>query len=172
MLKENKINLLEEKTDDDLKTEAIIANYRKLAGDNALKMKECYEKSQNEFKTGDKKLAKELSEQGKLYKEKIKENNDLAMVTAFNYKNKGKELNEIDFHLLLVDEAIKYLSERIEAIKSTNISSLVVIHGQGIHSDKNESRIKNACYKYLDENKIFYTKDNPIKGCLTISFFC
>ena len=165
--------LIDELTEEDIKTLAIISNFRKLASDNAVLMKECFEKSQNEFRTGDKGLAKKLADEGRVYKEKIAENNNLAMTTAFNYKNKGKELNEIDLHCLLVDEAIKLLTERIETIKSTNISSLIVIHGQGKHSDvKMESKIKQACYRYLDQNKIFFSKECPNPGCLTISFFC
>ena len=177
MNKENKnvftkLGEIKELSEEDLKIELEISSYRKLANASALKMKECFENSQNSFKNGDKALAKKLADEGRFFKEQIAYYNNLTMSTAFNYKNKNLEMHEIDLHCLQIDEAIKKLSERIEAIKLTNISSLLVIHGQGLHSDKQNARIKQSCYKFLDENKIFYTKDNPNNGCLTISFFC
>jgi len=150
---ENKINVL-----------------RKEAIDYGAKMKDSYEKSQKEFITGDKALAKKLSDEGNKYKDKMNEKNNEAKAIAFDYKNKLRGLDEIDLHLLLVDEALQYLEEHIKSVKEAKLSHLIVIHGQGNHSDKNIAKIKPSCYKYLDSLGMNYTKDIPNPGCLTINF--
>ena len=153
---ENKINVL-----------------RKEANEFGEKMSINFEKSQEEFKKGgndNKEMAKKLSDEGKKCKDKMIEKNIEAKAIAFDYKNKGRGIDEIDLHLLLVDEALFYIQERIQKAKESKLKQLVIIHGQGQHSDKNGPKIKPACYKYLDSIGINYTKDVPNPGCLTIKF--
>lgn len=150
---ENKINIL-----------------RKEANDFGEKMKDSFEKSQNAFKTGDKALAKKLSEEGNKFKEKMHSKHNEAKIMAYYYKNKGRGLDEIDLHLLLVDEALQYVEDRINKAQEARLGKLIVIHGQGHHSDKNGPKIKPSCYKFLDSKNINYIKDNPNPGCLTINF--
>ncbi len=90
------------------------------------------------------------------------------MMLAFEFKNRGRGLEELDLHLLLVDEAMSYIEERLQQTKESNLVEFIVVHGQGNHSEKNLPKIKPACYKILDEKHVNYIKDTPNEGCLTV----
>lgn len=150
--------------------EKLSLQYRNKASQYALNMKDCFDKSQNAFQSGNKALAKSLAEEGKNYKEKLVECNLKAKNIIFKYKNKERGLDEIDLHGLLVEEAMEELKNRIELLKSKEIPSLIVVHGKGIHSDSNNAKIKPACIALVEKEGLQYIKDSPNEGCLTINF--
>jgi hypothetical protein len=150
--------------------EDLLSFHRSEAEEFAMKMKKCFEDSQNEFKYGDKALAKYLSDQGNIFKGNMLKSNRMAKEIAFNFYNADRDFQEIDLHGLLVNEAIELLEERIKSLKQINAGYLIVIHGKGNHSDNNTAKIKFECYDYLEARRIPYVKDNPNEGCLTIIF--
>ena len=72
----------------------------------------------------------------------------------------------IDLHGLFVDEAMTFLSERIEKVKKTG-KNLTVITGAGLHS-KNDPLIKTQVISYLKGKG--YKYDEIKNGELEVKF--
>lgn len=98
----------------------------------------CFEKSKEAFENGDKKLAKELSEEGKKHGLLMEEANKRAVDEILSPQQ--LETNEkIDLHGLLVNEAVTATRLFVQkAIERKQFEKLEIITGAGNHSDKNK----------------------------------
>lgn len=141
---------------------------RDKAGEEAKLRGECYEKSQQEFKTGDKAKAKELSEEGKKHDELMKQYNKEAADAFFAAHNQGRDNMTIDLHGLYVEEAMERLKARIETIGRKG--TFVIIWGAGNHSEGGVRKIKPAVVDYLNGEKFQFDDDTPNHGCCTVYF--
>ena len=167
-------------------------DFRKLASDEAAKMKQCFAASQAAYKNGQKGIhiksrnfiynrsfvivsarAKELSEAGKQHQNKMKFLNEKASKAAFSHRNSSSDLGTIDLHGLYVAEAIATTEERIKLLRSKhpNIKALVVVTGAGLHSENGVAKLKPAIEAMMTKHNVAVTPDRPNHGCLHVDLY-
>ena len=132
-------------------------------------MRECFEKSQELYKSGDKHGAKEMSDKGKAHEARMHEADKEASVAIFKHKNESQDKFHIDLHGLHVQEAIGFLQERLTQQKEHGLDHLVVIYGAGNHSAGGVRKIKPEVEKLLIEKNLKFEHDNPNHGCCYVT---
>ncbi|ORX51154.1 DUF1771-domain-containing protein [Piromyces finnis] len=149
-----------------------IDNLRDQAQELAKKRGDCFERSQQAFKSGDKAKAKELSDEGKKYDQEMIECNKKAANLIFKLNNSDKNLpvHEIDLHGLFVEESKGFVEERIKLCKQKNIDALIVIVGRGNHSIDKIPKIKPAIEELVNTHGIEYKMNEPNPGCISLLF--
>lgn len=143
-------------------TEAEADRIRALAQAAFDKRSSCYERSRAAFASGQKALAKQLSNEGKEHGRKGDEYNRQARDYISQAKNAGRADDEIDLHGLYVQEAKDILRARIQAERRRGASGLHVIVGKGNHTGGSQ-RIKPAVEALCHELNLPYsgTEQNP-----------
>ncbi|KAM8940292.1 NEDD4-binding protein 2 [Pelodytes ibericus] len=142
----------------DFRAEAVL--YRK-------KQQESYKKAAEAHSRGMKQVAAYYAQQGHLYGEKVKEENQRAAVQIFQRANEFLlPENILDLHGLHVDEAMKHfrkvLQDKMEENKQNGGKShLSVITGRGNHSQGGIPRIKLAVVDYLTNHNFRFTEIRP-----------
>lgn len=102
-------------------------------------------RSSEAFQSGDRALAKQLSDEGKKHDKKMRKYNRLARDCIFDSQNPPDQaLGLIDLHGLRVKEAEKLLLKRMSKAKAEGVERLVVIVGKGNHSINGVPKIKPA----------------------------
>jgi hypothetical protein len=145
--------------------------YRSKSNDFGKRMQEAFEASQNAWKSGDKKKAKEYSDLGYEYRQKMQIYNSKAVKLIVTSNNNGREFDEIDLHGLYVKEALEFFIETANLkLVSKSIEFLKVITGKGLHS-KEGPKIKQAIIEYCDKNALIVFEDSMNEGCLIVSLF-
>ena len=85
-----------------------------------------------------------------------------AAETIFKIKNQGYGVNQMDLHGLFVEDAERFVLERLkktrEAIKN-KVFALEIITGAGHHSENNTAKIKPAIEKILREQGFVFHED-------------
>jgi DNA-nicking Smr family endonuclease len=149
-----------------------IDNLRDRAQELAKKRGDCFERSQQVFKNGDKAKAKELSDEGKKYDQEMDECNRKAANLIFKLNNTDKKLpiHEIDLHGLFVEESKTFVEERIKLCKSKNVDALIIIVGRGNHSADKIPKIKPAIEELVRIHGIESRINEPNQGCITLLF--
>ncbi|KAL0487248.1 hypothetical protein AKO1_001112 [Acrasis kona] len=125
-------------------------------------MQSCFEAAKKAYESGDKKKAKQLSEQGKLHQLEMQKLKLEASKSVFEVINSGRDESTIDLHGQQLEEAIVLLKQRIKQIK---VGTLTIITGQGNHSDKSGPRIKPGVKAFLNQNKIDFVEDGGKIQC-------
>lgn len=142
-------------------TGKIYSKYQKDIDAAAKERTELYAQADKEYEAGNKDKAHELREQGKKKKERMEELQKQANTEIFKSLNdKYADHLTIDLHGLHVDVALGFLEERINELKKSGKSPLVVIYGAGNHSDKDGAKIKPAVQKYFGEKSFEYSEIN------------
>ena len=151
-------------------------------GDNRSRL---MNESQEAYKMGDKKAAKELADQGKAEGVLMEENNQKAAVLYFafnNPKNGKNDAGQIDLHWLQVKEALDFAEQSIQneinrtvdsepALTGDNMREVVFIVGMGNHSEGGVRKIKPALEEMITQKYGYSILDEkPHKGCLTVEF--
>jgi len=100
--------------------------------------------------------------------------NDKAAKEIFVSKNGGYGDDQMDLHGLFVKEAMYFVEERLKKVDAQlkrGEMELVIIPGQGIHSDggKANAKLKPTLAQYLQDNGYPFEED-PAGGQFTISF--
>lgn len=126
---------------------------------------EYFKLSKQAYRSGDKKQAKILSNQGKKFAQLMEKANKTAADAIFNRNNQNGLADTIDLHGLFVKEAIERLSARVAFVKKGNDDELTVIVGRGLHS-QGGPKLKPAVIKYANSNGILHRMDSPNPGCL------
>jgi len=149
-----------------------IDNLRDQAQELAKKRGDCFERSQQAFKSGDKAKAKELSDEGKKYDQQMDECNKKAARLIFKLNNTDKNLpvHEIDLHGLFVEESKDFVEERIKLCKQKNVDALIIIVGRGNHSADKIPKIKPAIEELVKIHGIESRINEPNPGCITLLF--
>jgi len=144
-------------------------DFHRLEGSKYAKlMSEAFQEAKLSWEKGEKARAKEFSNLGYEYKEKMEIHNATAVKLIATKNNNEKDSDEIDLHGLYVNEAIQYFKETLELkMRDPNFQSLKVIVGKGLHS-KDKPKIKEAIVNFSNQNnlQVFELPDNP--GCLII----
>ncbi|KIM69735.1 hypothetical protein SCLCIDRAFT_19526 [Scleroderma citrinum Foug A] len=117
-------------------------------------MAQCYRQSQEAYQRGDRALAKQLSEEGGIHKQKMEKLNTSASAWIFRgwtklTDMKNREVGEVDLHDLYVKEAIAYAEKAIEKARKQGTSKIRLIVGKGLHSERNEAKIKPALEEFM-----------------------
>ena len=143
-----------------------------------------FDESQEAFKNGDKKEAKDLAEQGKAEAHMMEECNKEAARIYFNHnnpKNGKNDAGQVDLHWLQVKEALDYADHSLQNEinrKSTDNGNnheserhVVFIVGMGNHSEGGIRKIKPALEEMI-KNKYGFTiiDEKPHKGCISVEF--
>jgi len=149
-----------------------IDNLRDRAQELAKKRGDCFERSQQAFKNGEKAKAKELSDEGKKYDQEMDECNRKAANLIFKLNNSDKNLpiHEIDLHGLFVEESKNFVEERIKLCKQKNVDALIIIVGRGNHSADKIPKIKPAIEELVRAHNIESKINEPNPGCITLLF--
>lgn len=131
-------------------------DYRKQAHTHFDRSKQLSIQSQQAFKSGDKPKAKSLSIEKQFEWANGEQLNLRASAIIFKHFNPdagSSSLSVIDLHGLFVKEAEKYLDERLAVLnkKSRRGFKLVVVTGQGNHSQRGVAVIKPFIQKYAEE---------------------
>lgn len=126
---------------------------------------EYFKLSKQAYRSGDKKQAKVLSNQGKKFAQLMEKANKTAADAIFKRNNQDQLDDTIDLHGLFVKEAIERLSDRIAFAKIRNVDELTVIVGRGLHS-QGGPKLKPAVIKYANSNGISHRMESPNLGCI------
>lgn len=94
-------------------------------------------------------LAKQLSEEGGMHKQRMENLNTSASAWIFRENNLNKDDDEVDLHNLYVKEAIAHAEKGIEKARKQGISEIRLIVGKGLHSERNEAKIKPALEDFM-----------------------
>ena len=157
--------------DDDGEEDPDVLNekYREKSAQYGQLMKEAFENSQKAWKSGDKQKAKEYSDLGYEYREKMQTYNSYAVKIVASAKNIQRESDEIDLHGLYVEEALQFFTETIKKkLYGKEIDTLKVITGKGLHS-KDGPKIKKNIIDFCLKNNLNVEEDKTNEGCLLIS---
>ncbi|KAK9844671.1 hypothetical protein WJX74_005353 [Apatococcus lobatus] len=134
-----------------------------------------YEQSVDAWHSGDRALAKRLSNQAKAEAAAMKLCNQQAAAALLraNNEDRGRPLHELDLHGLHIDEAILAVQERVRHIRGqtgrgTPASQLVCIVGRGLHSNNRKSKLAPAVTRLALDMQLGITADKPHVGCLLI----
>ena len=139
-------------------TDAVLA-LRNQADNYHAKSIECAKRSQQEYKSGNKKKAKKLSQQKTEWQRKRDEASrkaSQAIIQGQPWKTSG----EIDLHGLFLDEAIKITKEFLRYWSKQKPSSaratVFIITGSGHHSDNHRAVIRPKIEELLRREKYQY----------------
>ncbi|KAI5120270.1 hypothetical protein M0805_004606 [Coniferiporia weirii] len=153
--------------------ELIRANkYRQMAGSEAGLRKTAFESSQRSFRSGDKAMAKQLSNEGKLHDGKVKRYNAQAAAAFFAYHNPGysssftflPKLKRCDLHGLYVEEALQYARDHLVRCRETGLEITTFIVGKGTHSQEGCAKIKPAIVQMLENMRGLRSTLHEING--------
>ena len=117
---------------------------REAANKEGDKMGQCFDKSQEAYKSGDGSSAKEYSTQGNKHKEERNRLNKQAADWIFEKNNLDNKRDEVDLHGLYVREAVDKTEEAIRNARRSGINPLKVVVGRGTHSKNHVSKMKPA----------------------------
>ena len=109
------------------------------------------------FGAGDKAAAHAASVKGKDLDAEVARLHARAAATIFAYRNEGHAETFIDLHGLLVDEALRFLTQRLDALKQ---GDLEVVTGAGHHSENHVAKIKPAAIALFKERRLKFAEIN------------
>ncbi|KAI8579952.1 hypothetical protein K450DRAFT_239878 [Umbelopsis ramanniana AG] len=143
---------------------------RGLAHQAAMTRNECYERSQQAYKSGDGAQAKELSNQGHEHDRLMKQYNKQAADFVFEKKNRGRSPDEVDLHGLFVQEATERAEEAIARCQREGRDHLTIIVGRGNHSIDHIAKLKPAITTMVEKYNVHVEPNTPNPGCLYVEF--
>ncbi|KAH8091499.1 2',3'-cyclic-nucleotide 3'-phosphodiesterase [Aureococcus anophagefferens] len=109
------------------------------------------------YDRGDKAAAHAASVKGKDLDAEVARLHARAAATIFAYRNKGHPETFIDLHGLLVDEALRFLTQRLDTLKQ---GDLEVVTGAGHHSENHVAKIKPAAIALFKERRLKFSEIN------------
>ncbi|KAK8136643.1 Smr domain protein [Apiospora sp. TS-2023a] len=136
---------------------------RDLAGQEAKKRNECFDKAHQAYERGDGAEAKQLSNEGKRHASQMESYNKQASEYIFRENNAtGRVADDtVDLHGQFVEEAEDILEKRIRDARARGQTHLHVIVGQGHHSAGHVQKIKPRVEQVCRELGLHYaTEDN------------
>jgi hypothetical protein len=75
--------------------------------------------------------------------------------------------NKVDLHGLFVEEALEKLNETIRSFKWQGKNEIIVITGQGLHS-QNGPKLKPAVITFARKQNIKFQENHPNPGCVRL----
>jgi DNA-nicking Smr family endonuclease len=105
--------------------------------------------SQRLFQAHDKAGAKAASNEAHALEAQARAADAASAAAIFSHKQERLAPCEIDLHGLHVEEAKRFLAERLEADARSRAPQLVVIYGQGHHSADHKAHVKPAVLELL-----------------------
>eukprot|EP00656_Telonema_subtile_P027496 TRINITY_DN2959_c0_g1_i3.p1 TRINITY_DN2959_c0_g1~~TRINITY_DN2959_c0_g1_i3.p1 ORF type:complete len:985 (-),score=256.33 TRINITY_DN2959_c0_g1_i3:2120-5074(-) len=122
------------------------------------------------YRSGQKALAKQLSEQGKEQEGLMRKYHREACNVVFLQKNPDiAELQQIDLHGLTVSEAVETTANYLNLCKSMKHRGILkIITGKGLHSEGGVPKIKPAIEDWLQSNR-FNFLSSPNGGVVEVA---
>ncbi|EIM82684.1 DUF1771-domain-containing protein [Stereum hirsutum FP-91666 SS1] len=130
-------------------------------------MARTFEESRLAFDKGEKKKAKELSNEGKLLREKMERLNVEASEMVFRENNMNRPSGEVDLHDLYVKEAIAFTDRSIRKARRRGDTKIKLIVGKGIHST-GAAKLKPAIEELMQKNRLVAALDEQNAGVLIV----
>lgn len=142
---------------------------RKEAEFHAIQRGQCFERSKKAFEDGDKKEAKNLSDEGKDHGRKMEEANQRAAEEILKPQNLETS-SKIDLHGLLVAEAVDATLHFVRAAKAAGtLRQLEIITGAGHHSSKDKGPVIKPAIMDLCRNEKWQLQAIPDNdGCFIL----
>ncbi|KAB5591559.1 hypothetical protein CTheo_4988 [Ceratobasidium theobromae] len=133
------------------------------------KMSMAFEASQKAHNEGNGARAKELSDIGRQHQVRMQELHAEAAAQIFKAeKNAGRPLDEVDLHGLYVKEAISRLSQFIREAPQAGYTTLRVITGKGLHSERGEAQIIPAVQDALRRQGLRHHTNEANAGVIIV----
>lgn len=120
--------------------------------------REAKRQSHELWEKGDKAGAKTMSNNGKELDTQAKKLHVQAAHAIYLHRNGGRPDNYIDLHGLFVEEALRFLKERLTTFAPGE--KLEVVTGAGHHSEDHQAKIKPAVIAYLARKKLRWEELN------------
>lgn len=127
-----------------------------------------FQMSQQAHKEGDGARAKELADIGRQHQVRMQELHAEAASQIYKGKNAYRDANEIDLHGLYVKEALARLSQFIRDAPQSGETTLRVITGKGLHSDRGEAQIIPAVQEALRTKGLRHHTDEANSGVIVV----
>ncbi|GLE09359.1 hypothetical protein PINS_up020968 [Pythium insidiosum] len=136
---------------------AVSAQYTQLreeAYELACARNKCFMNATRAYRSGNKSLARSLSQQGHEYNEKMKQCHYDAASRIFEMRNPRQQLYEdhlMDLHGLHVAEAVELLANLLPSLSDDGIEAIYVVTGSGHHSKgpTGNPRLRPAVERFL-----------------------
>lgn len=142
--------------------------FRDEANELAKTKNDCFERSKQAYSEGDKKRAKELSDEGKVAS-KLMEVSNMRAVEELMKTQRSYEKGVIDLHGLYVKEAAQVTGDFLEKVKSTGrLSEVEIITGRGRHSEGHRAKIKPAIAALLEASNLDFEEKPNNPGDLVV----
>lgn len=141
------------------------------SNDHRLLQEEAFKKSRLAYSNGDHQAAKFWSQELKRHQKLSLEKREKEQSEQFKLSNQNNNINTIDLHGLYIKEAVIALDQRLKIASRSNIKTLSVITGKGIHSDNGNARIKPAVIQFCKNNNLNYEINQRNEGLITIEVF-
>ncbi|KAL0486432.1 hypothetical protein AKO1_012051 [Acrasis kona] len=145
----------------------IFSKWNKKIEFEAESMKKCFEDSKASYDSGNKEEAKTQSTAGKVHQENMHRYKKECAKEVFDFLNAKFDDYTIDLHGQLVNEALEFVTQRVEKLAGNAKQPLQIITGAGNHSDASGAKIKPAVIKYLNEKSLKFEEIN--NGTLNVT---
>lgn len=142
--------------------------FRDQANEMAQKRGDFFDRSKKAYSEGDKKRAKELSDEGKKAGSLMDEANSRA-VEELMKTQRHYEQGVIDLHGLYVKEAQEVTKEFLKKVQSAGLSQAEIITGQGHHSEGHHAKIKPAIKSMIEADKFSFEEKANNPGTLVVN---
>jgi len=142
---------------------------RTLAKNEGAEMVRCFEQSHTAYASGERALAKELSNQGNAHKRDMEEFNTAASEWIYAENNKNRESGEVDLHGLYVKEAITFTEKAIQRARRRGDARINFIVGKGLHSPQGLAKLKPAIADLMQRQGLIAELDENNAGVLIVS---
>jgi DNA-nicking Smr family endonuclease len=152
---------------EETKQDELHVKYRLPAEKEVQLRNKLFDDAKKAFDEGKKDVAKQLSDQAKVHGANFEKLSEVAAKGIFTEMNKGRDDYTIDFHGLQVEEAAKFLNERLDKIKN-NKKPLTVITGAGNHSVGHKCLIKPKAIEILKGRKLVFEESG--NGQIIVKF--
>ncbi|KAJ0410287.1 hypothetical protein P43SY_002619 [Pythium insidiosum] len=134
--------------------EAQYAQLREEAYELACARNKCFMNATRAYRSGNKSLARSLSQQGHEYNDKMKQCHYDAASRIFEMRNPRQQLYEdhlMDLHGLHVAEAVELLDHMLPSLSEDGVEAIYVVTGSGHHSKgpTGNARLRPAVERFL-----------------------
>ncbi|PWN42818.1 DUF1771-domain-containing protein [Ceraceosorus guamensis] len=132
-------------------------------------MAKCFDASHKAYSSGDGARAKELSNEGKMHKERMEQLNQEASDWIYKANNEDSGPDEVDLHGLYTAEAIKRTEQAVQQAQQAGKPELRIIVGKGLHSKDHVAHIKPAVEKLMRDYNLAAHLDPHNSGVLVVN---
>ncbi|KAF7782521.1 hypothetical protein Agabi119p4_1897 [Agaricus bisporus var. burnettii] len=127
-----------------------------------------FQESHQAYASGNRALAKDLSNKGKEHRNRMEDLNRQASDRIFTENNKDRGPHEIDLHGLYVNEAITRTDLALGQARARGETELHLIVGKGLHSKNGVAKLKPAIEDLMRKHQLSAQLDPNNAGVLIV----